>query len=42
MMQDDTEDVSQEELGQLDSQIEKLTQKLKELKENHIQKANGA
>lgn len=41
-MQDDTEDVSQEELGQLDSRIEKLTQKLKELKESHTQKANGA
>jgi hypothetical protein len=42
MMQDDAEDVSQAELGQLDNQIEKLTQKLKELKENHTQKVNGA
>ncbi|CAO3687703.1 unnamed protein product [Umbelopsis ramanniana] len=38
--QDDAEDVSQAELGQLDGQIEKLTQKLKELKDHHTQKAN--
>jgi hypothetical protein len=41
-MQDDEAMVSPTELGQLDSQIEKLTQKLKELKENHINKVNGA
>ncbi|KAH8549669.1 Tat binding protein 1-interacting protein-domain-containing protein [Umbelopsis sp. PMI_123] len=40
IVQDDEDDVSPEELGQLDSQIDKLTKKLKELKETNIIKVN--
>ncbi|GAB5592547.1 hypothetical protein Unana1_07447 [Umbelopsis nana] len=38
--QDDDEDISAEDIGKFDSQIEKLTEKLKNLKEANMEKIN--
>jgi hypothetical protein len=38
---DDDEDISAEDIGKFDSQIEKLTEKLKNLKEANVEKING-